>query len=97
MEEAIEALDAAIEYKNDSIAAQESELRRSRAAPVLTSPRGATDSAASADDKNSSIYNRLQGLSAAEARSLLKRYFDKAVSLRNDKRQSDRLCAELQV
>jgi len=108
MEEAIETLDAAIEYKNDAIAKRESELRQSRSGSGILRGAAGGDAvlrssltAAVVDERTASagsqLIGRLRNLSASDARLLLQRYFEKAVDLRNEQRRNERACAELQV
>ncbi|XP_061178029.1 kinesin-like protein KIF27 isoform X2 [Saccostrea echinata] len=81
LDEAIEALDAAIEYKNDHINSKQLELRHSQ---VLS-------------QSEDSVMNRLKALSAVETKTLLSKYFEKVVNLREKERKTDVQCSEMEV
>ncbi|XP_078070606.1 kinesin-like protein KIF27 [Mustelus asterias] len=82
LEEGIEALDAAIEYKNETIHCRQHSLRGS-------------DGSLAQNDAN--VMFRLGALSAAETRVLLCRYFNKVISLRETERNLQVQCAEMSV
>ncbi|XP_048448842.1 kinesin-like protein KIF27 isoform X1 [Rhincodon typus] len=82
LEEGIEALDAAIEYKNETINCRQHSLR-------------ASDGSLTQNEAN--VMFRLGALSAAETRVLLCRYFNKVVSLRETERTLQVQCAEMSV
>ncbi|XP_076451061.1 kinesin-like protein KIF27 [Babylonia areolata] len=81
LEEGMEALDAAIQYKNDSINSRQVEIRQSQ---IL----------AKSEDN---LMNRLSSLTAAETRSMLSRYFDKVIDLREAERKLKLQCSEMEV
>ena len=94
LEEEIEALDAAIEFKNDAIANRQQDLRRSMTV-VRTST---TTLIASADASvTGNVLAKLRLLSSSELRSLLSRYFERIVDLREEQRKVQSHCAELEV
>ncbi|XP_037552203.1 kinesin-like protein kif7 [Nematolebias whitei] len=72
LDEAIEALDAAIEYKNEAITQRQRQLRAS--ASMLS-------------QWEMNLMAKLSYLSASETRALLCKYFDKVVSLREEERK----------
>ncbi|XP_072137683.1 kinesin-like protein KIF27 [Mobula birostris] len=80
LEEGIEALDAAIEYKNETIHSRQHSLK-------------ASDSSLAQNEEN--VMFRLGALSAAETRVLLCRYFNKVISLREVERKLQVQCAEM--
>ncbi|XP_067839241.1 kinesin-like protein KIF27 [Heptranchias perlo] len=82
LEEGIEALDAAIEYKNETIHCRQHSLR-------------ASDGSLAQNEAN--VMFRLGALSAAETRVLLCRYFNKVISLRETERNLQVQCAEMSV
>ncbi|XP_076148001.1 kinesin-like protein kif7 isoform X2 [Alosa pseudoharengus] len=82
LDEAIEALDAAIEYKNEAITQRQRQLR-------------ATGSMLSQWEMN--LMAKLTYLSASETRALLCKYFDKVVSLREEERRLQVALAELEM
>ncbi|XP_078423865.1 kinesin-like protein KIF27 [Cetorhinus maximus] len=82
LEEGIEALDAAIEYKNETIHCRQHSLR-------------ASDGSLAQNDAN--VMFKLGALSAAETRVLLCRYFNKVISLRETERNLQVQCAEMSV
>ncbi|XP_067886127.1 kinesin-like protein KIF27 isoform X2 [Heterodontus francisci] len=82
LEEGIEALDAAIEYKNETIHCRQHSLR-------------ASDGSLTRNEAN--VMFRLGALSAAETRVLLCRYFNKVISLRETERNLQVQCAEMSV
>ena len=81
LEEVVEALDAAIEYKNELIANKQLELRQN----VQRSQNGL------------GVLSRLKSMSADESRSLLTRYFQKVVDLRDEQRKMHQHCSQLEV
>jgi len=81
----LDAIDAAIDFRNDSIASRQNDLRRSKmrlSAAVGKSRHGLA---------------KLQSLSVTETRSLLSRYFDRVVDLRDLQRRLQIQRAELEV
>ncbi|XP_035668109.1 kinesin-like protein KIF27 isoform X2 [Branchiostoma floridae] len=80
LDEAIEALDAAIEYKNDLIASRRQELRRSE----LT-------------HSEDMLLGKLHALSVSETRTLLTKYFDKVISLREGERRLELQYGEMEL
>ncbi|XP_034536030.1 kinesin-like protein kif7 [Notolabrus celidotus] len=81
-DEAIEALDAAIEYKNETITQRQRQLRAS--ASMLS-------------QWEMNLMAKLSYLSASETRALLCKYFDKVVSLREEERKLQLALAELEM
>ncbi|XP_072516812.1 kinesin-like protein kif7 [Salminus brasiliensis] len=82
LDEAIEALDAAIEYKNEAITQRQRQLRASGS--MLT-------------QWEMNLMAKLTYLSAYETRALLCKYFDKVVSLREEERRLQMALAELEM
>uniref|UniRef100_A0A673ARJ9 Kinesin motor domain-containing protein n=1 Tax=Sphaeramia orbicularis TaxID=375764 RepID=A0A673ARJ9_9TELE len=82
LDEAIEALDAAIEYKNEAITQRQRQLRAS--ASMLS-------------QWEMNLMAKLSYLSASETRALLCKYFDKVVSLREEERRLQLALAELEM
>ncbi|XP_076880969.1 kinesin-like protein kif7 [Brachyhypopomus gauderio] len=82
LDEAIEALDAAIEYKNEAITQRQRQLRASGS--MLT-------------QWEMNLMAKLTYLSASETRALLCKYFDKVVSLREEERRLQVALAELEM
>uniref|UniRef100_A0A8C9S8G3 Kinesin family member 7 n=1 Tax=Scleropages formosus TaxID=113540 RepID=A0A8C9S8G3_SCLFO len=82
LDEAIEALDAAIEYKNEAITQRQRQLRAS--ASMLS-------------QWEMNLMAKLSYLSASETRALLCKYFDKVVSLREEERRLQVALAELEM
>ncbi|TSL68176.1 Kinesin-like protein kif7 [Bagarius yarrelli] len=82
LDEAIEALDAAIEYKNEAITQRQRQLRASGS--MLT-------------QWEMNLMAKLTYLSASETRALLCKYFDKVVSLREEERKLQMALAELEM
>uniref|UniRef100_A0AAQ4Q6D1 Kinesin family member 7 n=1 Tax=Gasterosteus aculeatus aculeatus TaxID=481459 RepID=A0AAQ4Q6D1_GASAC len=82
LDEAIEALDAAIEYKNEAITQRQRQLRAS--ASVLS-------------QWEMNLMAKLSYLSASETRALLCKYFDKVVSLREEERKLQLALAEFEM
>ncbi|XP_026071976.1 kinesin-like protein kif7 [Carassius auratus] len=82
LDEAIEALDAAIEYKNEAITQRQRQLRASGS--MLT-------------QWEMNLMAKLTCLSASETRALLCKYFDKVVSLREEERRLQMALAELEL
>ncbi|XP_041366340.1 kinesin-like protein KIF27 [Gigantopelta aegis] len=81
LDEAIEALDAAIEFKNDNIESKQMDLRQSQ---LL----------AQSEDN---LMNRLNSLSLTETKTLLSKYFDKVINLREGERRVNLQCSEMEV
>jgi len=88
LEEQLDAMDAAIEFRNESIASRQNELRRS--AVRLSAAVGKSDHGLA---KLPSLSN----LSVTEMRSLLGRYLDRVVDLRDYQRRWQTHRAELEV
>ncbi|XP_072321803.1 kinesin-like protein kif7 [Eucyclogobius newberryi] len=82
LDEAIEALDAAIEYKNEAITQRQRQLRAS--ASMLS-------------QWEMNLMAKLSYLSASETRALLCKYFDKVVSLREEERRLQLAFADLEM
>ncbi|KAI5607647.1 kinesin-like protein kif7 isoform X1, partial [Silurus asotus] len=82
LDEAIEALDAAIEYKNEAITQRQRQLRASGS--MLT-------------QWEMNLMAKLSYLSGSETRALLCKYFDKVVSLREEERKLQIALAELEM
>ncbi|XP_018417132.1 PREDICTED: kinesin-like protein KIF27 [Nanorana parkeri] len=80
LEEGIDALEAAIEYKNESIQSQQQALK---------------DSSRNLTQSENSIIEKFSSLSAAETRSIIVRYFQKVVSLRETEWKLKLQCQEL--
>ncbi|KAL1007316.1 hypothetical protein UPYG_G00084900 [Umbra pygmaea] len=82
LDEAIEALDAAIEYKNEAITQRQRQLRAS--ASMLS-------------QWEMNLMAKLSYLSASETRALLCKYFDKVVTLREEERKLQMAIADLEM
>ncbi|OCU02754.1 hypothetical protein XELAEV_18008522mg [Xenopus laevis] len=82
LEEGIEALEAAIEYKNDYIQNRHKALKDS--SQILT-------------QSEANIIEKFSSLSPSETRSILVRYFNKVVSLREAERKLQLNSAELRM
>ncbi|KAI8784176.1 kinesin-like protein KIF27 isoform X1 [Biomphalaria glabrata] len=82
MDEAIEALDAAIVYKNENIYLRQMEVRQS------------SDSLIQNEEH---LLQKLNSLTNVEIRALLSRYFDKVVSLRDEERKLHLRCSEMEM
>uniref|UniRef100_A0ABM5EZ28 Kinesin-like protein KIF7 isoform X1 n=1 Tax=Pogona vitticeps TaxID=103695 RepID=A0ABM5EZ28_9SAUR len=82
LDEAIEALDAAIEYKNESITCRQRVLRSS--ASLLS-------------QCEMNLMAKLSYLSSSETRALLCKYFDKVVTLREDQHRQHMAFSELEM
>ncbi|KAM6426086.1 kinesin-like protein KIF7 isoform 1-T1 [Liasis olivaceus] len=82
LDEAIEALDAAIEYKNESITCRQRVLRSS--ASLLS-------------QCEMNLMAKLSYLSSSETRALLCKYFDKVVTLREDQHKQNVAFSELEM
>uniref|UniRef100_A0A1A7X5P4 Kinesin family member 7 n=1 Tax=Iconisemion striatum TaxID=60296 RepID=A0A1A7X5P4_9TELE len=82
LDEVIEALDAAIEYKNEAITQRQRQLRAS--ASMLS-------------QWEMNLMAKLSYLSASETRALLCKYFDKVVSLREEERKLQLALTELEM
>jgi len=93
LEEEIEALDAAIEFKNDAIASRQQDLRSSvsvvRSNTTLITISNVPDT--------SNRLSKLRLLSSSEMRSLVSRYFDRIVDLRDVQRKMQNQMGELEV
>jgi hypothetical protein len=86
-------LDAAIEFKNDSITSLQRDIRSS-VSVVQSSTTLLTVS--NVPDMNSRL-GKLRLLSASEMRSLVSRYFDRIVDLRDAQRKMQSHCGMLEV
>ncbi|XP_030059293.1 kinesin-like protein KIF7 [Microcaecilia unicolor] len=82
LDEAIEALDAAIEYKNEAITRRQRVLRAS--ASMLS-------------QCEMNLMTKLSYLSSSETRALLCKYFDKVVTLREEEHKQQMAFAELEM
>ncbi|XP_070256653.1 kinesin-like protein KIF7 [Myotis yumanensis] len=82
LDEAIEALDAAIEYKNEAITSRQRVLRAS--ASLLS-------------QCEMNLMAKLSYLSSSETRALLCKYFDKVVTLREEQHQQQVAFSELEM
>ncbi|KAB0369326.1 hypothetical protein FD755_019331 [Muntiacus reevesi] len=82
LDEAIEALDAAIEYKNEAITCRQRVLRAS--ATLLS-------------QCEMNLMAKLSYLSSSETRALLCKYFDKVVTLREEQHQQQVAFSELEL
>ncbi|XP_057576065.1 kinesin-like protein KIF7 isoform X2 [Hippopotamus amphibius kiboko] len=82
LDEAIEALDAAIEYKNEAITCRQRVLRAS--ASLLS-------------QCEMNLMAKLSYLSSSETRALLCKYFDKVVTLREEQHQQQIAFSELEL
>ncbi|XP_059953349.1 kinesin-like protein KIF7 isoform X1 [Mesoplodon densirostris] len=82
LDEAIEALDAAIEYKNEAITCRQRVLRAS--ASLLS-------------QCEMNLMAKLSYLSSSETRALLCKYFDKVVTLREEQHQQQIAFSELEM
>uniref|UniRef100_A0A8D2LVS9 Kinesin family member 7 n=1 Tax=Varanus komodoensis TaxID=61221 RepID=A0A8D2LVS9_VARKO len=82
LDEAIEALDAAIEYKNESITCRQRVLRSS--ASLLS-------------QCEMNLMAKLSYLSSSETRALLCKYFDKVVTLREEQHRQHIAFSELEL
>ncbi|XP_043934142.1 kinesin-like protein KIF7 isoform X2 [Protopterus annectens] len=82
LDEAIEALDAAIEYKNEAITQRQ---RTQRASASLLS------------QCEMNLMAKLSYLSASETRALLCHFFDKVVTLREEEKKLQLACTELEM
>ncbi|XP_038053284.1 kinesin-like protein KIF27 isoform X2 [Patiria miniata] len=80
MDEGIEALDAAIDFKNEVIASRQQELRKAGLTTI-----------------DEALSGRLQSLSAADATSLLIKYFEKVVDLRETDKKKDLTITEMEM
>ncbi|PFX25964.1 Kinesin-like protein KIF27 [Stylophora pistillata] len=82
LDEGIDALEAAIEFKNDGIATQQEEL----------------DSGQLLRDKDrEGLVNKLSSLSQREATALLSKYFERVVELRGSEKKLELHCSDLEV
>lgn len=82
LDEGIDALEAAIEFKNDGIAKKQNELDNGQ---LLT------------DKDREGLVNKLSDLSPGQATSLLSKYFEKVVELRGNERKLELTCSDLEV
>ena len=82
LDEGIDALEAAIEFKNDGIANKQKELDSGQ---LLT------------DKDREGLVNKLSNLSPGEATSLLSKYFEKVVELRGNEKKLELKCSDLEV
>lgn len=82
LDEGIDALEAAIEFKNDGIATQQKELDSGK---LLT------------DKDREGLINKLSNLSQREATALLSKYFEKVVELRGSEKKLELHCSDLEV
>ncbi|XP_075955327.1 kinesin-like protein KIF27 [Anarhichas minor] len=89
LEEAIEALDAALEFKNHSI--QDKQKKLSITDSSLQQPQSAEPA------QLCDVIRKLKGLSPPEASELLVKYFNKVVCLREEERHLRLRCEELKL
>ncbi|CAH3031197.1 unnamed protein product [Pocillopora meandrina] len=82
LDEGIDALEAAIEFKNDRIATQQKELDSSK---LLT------------DKDREGLMSKLSNLPQREATALLSKYFEKVVELRGSEKKLELHCSDLEV
>lgn len=82
LDEGIEALEAAIEFKNDGIATQQEELDSGQ---LLT------------DKDREGLGKKLSNLSQREATALLSKYFERVVELRGSEKKLELHCSDLEV
>ena len=111
MDEALETLDAAIEYKNESIQNRQEHLKKSvllnqvKIIGRWNGPRERTSHLFLMREKllflwfqsESNIVHKLNSLTIGETRTLLQRYFEKVIDLKESMRKKDVACSELQV
>jgi len=83
LDEAVEALDAAIDFKNELISSRQAEAGGSMMRSVVSSEDG--------------LISKLASLSVNETRVLLARYFSKVIDLKDGQRQTKRQYTELEV
>lgn len=81
LDEGIEALDAAIDYRTETIKTRQLEVRHSQA--LMQS--------------EDNFLNRMSSLSAEDLRALLSKYFDKVVNLREQERKLNLQSSEMEV
>ncbi|XP_064634767.1 kinesin-like protein KIF27 isoform X2 [Lineus longissimus] len=81
LEEAIEALEAAIEYKTDAISSRQEEIRRSHLSLM--------------DDNH--LLAKLSSLSGNDSKALLTKYFEKVITLREQERTVEYKNSELET
>ncbi|KAL3842329.1 hypothetical protein ACJMK2_020357 [Sinanodonta woodiana] len=81
LDEAIDALDAAIEYKTDIIRSRQLEVRHSH----------------TLSQSEDNLLNRLNALTSQETKSLLAKYFEKVVSLRENERKTSLKFSTMEV
>lgn len=82
LDEGVDALEAAIEFKNDGIANKQKELDNGQ---LRT------------DRDHEGLVNKLSNLSPGEATSLLSKYFEKVVELRGNEKKLELRCSDLEV
>ena len=82
LDEGVDALEAAIEFKNEGIANKQKELDRSQ---LLT------------DKDRQGLVNKLSNLAPGEAVALLSKYFEKVVELRGNEKKLQLKCSDLEV
>ena len=82
LDEGVDALEAAIEFKNEGIANKQKELDRSQ---LLT------------DKDRQGLVNKLSNLAPGEAVALLSKYFEKVVELRGNEKKLQLTCSDLEV
>ncbi|XP_020621415.1 kinesin-like protein KIF27 [Orbicella faveolata] len=82
LDEGIDALEAAIEFKNEGIANKQKELDSGQ---LLT------------DKDREGLVNKLSNLSPGEATSLLSKYFEKVVELRGNEKKLELRCSDQEV
>ncbi|XP_023124279.2 kinesin-like protein KIF27 [Amphiprion ocellaris] len=89
LEEAIEALDAALEFKNHSIQDKQQQL--------LVSEFSLNQSQSTEPAQLCDVFRKLKGLSLPEASELLVKYFNKVVCLRETEHHLRLRCQELEL
>ena len=82
LDEGVDALEAAIEFKNEGIANKQKELDSSQ---LLT------------DKDRQGLINKLSNLAPGEAVALLSKYFEKVVELRGNEKKLQLKCSDLEV
>ena len=82
LDEGVDALEAAIEFKNEGIANKQKELDSSQ---LLT------------DKDRQGLVNKLSNLAPGEAVALLSKYFEKVVELRGNEKKLQLKCSDLEV
>ncbi|XP_052067157.1 kinesin-like protein KIF27 isoform X4 [Mytilus californianus] len=81
LDEGIDALDAAIEYKTDAINSRQLELRHSQ---ILSK-------------SEDHVMNKLNSLTTTETRALMMKYFNKVVACKDAERRLNLHCSEMEV